>query len=123
RHEHRKAAASGSDKAHNALEPFPVRLVEHARPVAIDVENGDERAAEVEYGNHDLRARTRIAGDMAGKLVHVRHGHGLALRSGRPAHALAEGNAQTAQRSLIGTDDKLVRFLRIDHVKAGPEIM
>ena len=58
---------------------------------------------------------------MAREGVHVRHDDGLSGGGDMAADTLAEGNAQAAERALIGADDKLIGFQGIDEVETSPE--
>src|SRR5262245_14497780 len=80
------------ERGHERLEPRAVLVVEPVLLRCVHVEHPAQLAARDDR-HHDLRARRLVAGDVAGEGEDVRHDERLAARGGRPADALAEGDA------------------------------
>src|SRR3954447_14435700 len=85
-----------------------------ATGAVIFVEAGGEGTVEIEDAgdlaslnerHHKLGARRRIAGDMAGKFVHVRHDYRGTCCRRRAADAPAPGNAHAGRPALKGSED------------------
>src|SRR5574338_861152 len=86
------------------LQSVRIDLIERGTPLGVDVEDGDQRARAVDDRNDDLRLRARVTGDVTGEARHVRNHDRATFRGSRSAHAFAERDFQTSQRSLIRTD-------------------
>lgn len=109
-----KRAQGGSD----ALEALLVVLVEGGGRSRIDVEHGVESPGPIEDRYDNLGARLRIARNVPGKGVHVRHHNGLPLTGSCATDTSVEGNFEASKRPLIWTDPQ---ELVLHHaVEAGP---
>src|SRR5688500_17929481 len=85
----------------DAFQPALVDLIERVWNRAVHVEDRDEVPARIEDGHHALRGRGRVAGDVTGKRVHVRHDDGFPPPRRGSAHAPAELAPQAAERALV----------------------
>src|SRR3569833_2774063 len=97
-------APPSSKPGEDVLESRRVLLIETREAVRIYVEHGRELPGAVDYGKHDLRPGARIAGDVAGKPLHIGHDYGATLGRRRSAHAFAERDFEAAEGPLIGPD-------------------
>jgi translation elongation factor P len=110
-------------------QPLPVAAADQARGDGFQargiagIEAADVRAVEVEHSeqpararerHHDLRIRGGIAGNVAGKGVHVVHQHRPALGRGRPAHPLADRDAHARGLALERADDEPAAVVQIE---------
>src|SRR5688500_150840 len=95
----------------DGLEALAVRLIESREAVRINVEDSDEIAFPVDHRNHDFGLRTRVAGNVSGKRIHVVHDYRLPFGRSCAAYAATEVDLHAAERSLIRSDTKqLPRF-------------
>ena len=102
--------------AREGLEERAIMLRETIAHRAIDVEDADDARPRKER-HDDLGLRCGIAGDVAGKRVHVRHDERLAPRPCRPTHAFAEPDAHARGFALERPEHELVTA---DEVEAAP---
>jgi vanillate O-demethylase monooxygenase subunit len=87
--------------------------VEAARHGAVEVDDADHGIA-VEQRHDEFRARGCVAGDVAGKIVHVLDHDRLTLRHGGPAHALADGDAHAGRLALERPEHQLAAAQAIE---------
>ena len=78
-----------------------------------------EQAVATHDRHHDLGVRRRVARDVAGERMHVRHDERAALRCRRAAHALAERNTHAGGLALERADQQ-VAGCGVDQVEADP---
>src|SRR5688572_30992900 len=84
----------------NSCQPFQPVTIERIEPSdqgTVEIEHGYQFRP-FQHGNHDFRVRSAVAGNMARKLVHVRHDYRFAFRRGRATHTLT--NLYTHARRL-----------------------
>src|SRR6185437_4051149 len=107
------------ERAHDGFEGGRVLLGEAFLARAVEVEHAEQPAPGPgeHHRYHELAPRRRIAGDVPGERVHVRHDHRAALRGGRAAHALADRNPHARRLSLEGPEHEL---FTVQPVEAGP---
>src|SRR5690348_14774817 len=84
------------EPANDPLESSGVLRVERRAPRRVDVEHGDQVAVAPQYRHDDLRLRPRVAGNVSWKPIDVGHDDRAALGRRRAAHALANGDLETA---------------------------
>lgn len=109
------------EQGYETLERSGVSLVERCNCVRVDIEYRDEPPGIVEYGYDDLRPGPSVTCDVTRKSRDIRDDQGAALHGCGAAYALTEGDLQTSERSLIGTDSK--ESVLLDHlIKARPQV-
>jgi len=95
-----------------------------AAGVSESTSNTAIRCLGVDHGHDDLRSSSGCRRAMwPGKASTSATTWVLATARGGPADAVAEGDAQAAQRALVGPDHQLLALVRIDHVEAGPVVV
>src|ERR1041385_819805 len=108
------------EPSEDSFEPHGVGLIERGPTLRIDVEHRHQRACSVEDRHHDLRLGPRVARDVSGESLDVRHDYGPPLGCGGAADSAAEGDLEAAKSSLIWADAQEVR--RDNAVESRPEV-
>jgi hypothetical protein len=103
------------------LESALVGIVERRGALGIYVKNSEQISARPEHWYHDLRFRTRITGDMSGKLPNIVDNDSFPLGGSGSANAPAKGDVNASETALIRADAKQLTGLD-DTVKARPKI-
>src|SRR5258706_9333688 len=98
------------------LEAAAVVFVEAREVGTVQVEDADH-LAETHERHDDLAPRVRVACDVAGKGVHVRHDDRFLVAGGGSAHALAQRDANAGRLALEGAEDQA--FL-LQEIEPGP---
>src|SRR5581483_10572403 len=114
----------GHEDPGDSLETSLVIRVKPSGPRAVDVQNAKHPLIRHQR-NDNFGTGRRIAGDVAGKLVHVRHYDCLAALHGGSAHSLADSDAYAGGSTLKRAHDELAAPQKIESgpvdVRQGPE--
>src|SRR5579863_6813276 len=98
------------------MEAVAVLRIEARQLSAIEIEDAFELPV-LDQGDDDLRARRRVAGYVARKCVHIRDDDGLAALGGGAADTAAQGNSNTGNLALEGTE---YEFVFPQEIESGP---
>src|SRR3984893_17588092 len=91
---------------HEALATGAVIFVEAAGNRAVEIEH-PEHAAIIDQRHDQLRSRLRIAGDVAGKFMHIGYDDRAAVGRGGAANPFAPRNADTGRLALKRAEDEV----------------
>ena len=112
---HRRAMVADKQLG-QPLAALAIGLVETPGARAVEVEHPNHFAI-LDQRHHQLRARIRIASDMARKFMHIPDQHGLAARRRGAAHALADRDAQAGGLALERPEHQ---HLALAEIEPGP---
>src|SRR5690606_21793121 len=103
--------------ARDRFQAAAIDRIEARRDRAVQVEHADQPAVGRHQRHHALRARGRVAGDVPGECIDVRHQLGLAAARRRAAHALVQRDADAGRQALERADHQ---FGAVVQVEAAP---
>src|ERR1700728_1809910 len=86
---------------HDPLESLGIARSEYTRASGIHIQHSEKRTVCVGYRYDDLRPCPRIAGDVPGKLMHIRNDYRAALSSCCSTDTAAKRDLETPERALI----------------------
>ena len=105
----------------DAREFFQQRRVPGGKAIrlgTVNVHHAEGRAVHAAQRDNDFRARSAVAGDMAGKRMYVGHDERFVFFKRRAAYAAAGRDAYARGLALKGTEPERAVFFK--QVKAGP---
>lgn len=109
---------SRPDHSDDLFETQAIVVVKRSRGVRVEIEHGRDLPLSVEDRHHDLRASSRIAGDVPREGADVLDNDRLSLGRRGSADATIKRDLQTGRRPLIGADPQQSRF--DDSIETGP---
>ena len=102
------------NEINNFFKPFGISLIKSIRRHAVHIEHTGNTAIPASHRDNNFRAGMRIAGNVAGKLLHIRYHHGFLLVNACPANPFMSLKYLAGERSLVGFDGEFPRLQKIE---------